>query len=441
MIRGALLAACLGVAAGPALADGPALIDGGNRFGQVRYYAPPAGDAVAGLIAMISDSRGWDAGSDALARHMAGEGQAVLGIDLPSYVAVLRQDKGDCSWINADFEWLTRKVEKTLPFREFHPPAIVGLGAGAGAAYAATAEVLPNTFSAGIGLGFSPVFDIGRKLCVPAAADRTTPWLFTAAADFGAPGAIRAFLAAMTQAHFVDAKGGSAEQADAALRLLPMLAPSVPLEGLPVVEVAPKDPASAARHPVAIFYSGDGGWRDIDKQIGSYLADQGFLVVGFDCLRYFWRPKQPDEMAADLDRVIRHYEARSAGHGAILVGYSFGADVLPFIVNRMAPDTRGQVKLISLLGVSEHASFEIRLDGILGAANTNGPPTLPELAKVGDIPIQCVYGFDESDTACTAKALDKIVERVEMSGGHHFNGDYHDVADAIITAAKGKVGE
>jgi len=441
------------------------MIDGGNRFGQVRFYQPAEGRPLEGLVALVSDRQGWDAAADALARHLVDGGQAVLGIDLATYAIALGQDRGDCSWVNADFEFLSRKVEKELPFSEFRPPVILGLGAGAGVAYAASVQVLPNTFAGGVGLRFTPAFDVGRRLCLPTepavpgqpvryapAPGHDTPWLFAPAPDFAAPGgAARRFAAAMPQAHLIQAQvqnqaqvlnqAGDAAAADEAFRRIRELdATRSQLAGLPIVEVPPPD-APAGPHPLVIFYSGDGGWRDIDSQIGGYLAEQGFFVVGFDSLRYFWREKEPREMAADLDTLIRHYADRSGGRGVILVGYSFGADLLPFIVNRMAPDTRGQVKLISLLGIAEHASFEIRLDGILGAENEDGPPTVPELARINDIPVQCVYGFDETGSACTDKALDKIVDRVEMSGGHHFDGDYHRVANLIVTAAKGKVGE
>jgi type IV secretory pathway VirJ component len=108
------------------------------------------------------------------------------------------------------------------------------------------------------------------------------------------------------------------------------------------------------------------------------------------------------------------------------------------MVNHMAPETKAEIKLISLLGISEHASFEIRLQGILGAANTDGPPTLPELMKLRGIPVQCVFGATEQDSVCDQKELAATVSRVEMSGGHHFNGDYRDTADLIIGADKSR---
>jgi len=177
-------------------------IDGG-RFGAVRYYAPAEGRPIEGLVVLVSDRQGWNEASEALAQHLVEDGQAILGIDLATYLGTLRNDQDDCSWVNGDFEFLSRRTEKDLPFHEFHPPVILGMGAGATVAYAATVEVLPNTFAGGVGLGFSPaVATLERKLCVPTepakpgealryapAPGHETPWLFTPATDFG-PAAI-----------------------------------------------------------------------------------------------------------------------------------------------------------------------------------------------------------------------------------------------------------
>lgn len=139
-------------------------------------------------------------------------------------------------------------------------------------------------------------------------------------------------------------------------------------------------------------------------------------------------------MADDLERLIRHYRSLEAGKGVILVGYSFGADLLPFVVNRLSPEMRGLVRLVALLGIAERASFEIRLEGILGASNTDGPETLPELVKMKPIPVLCVYGVEETDSVCGRKELDGVVRRAQLSGGHHFDGDYTRTADTILAA-------
>lgn len=418
----------------------------GDSLGPVQYVAPADPKKIEGLVVLITDNAGWDQAAAAMAQHLVQAGDAVVGLELPIYRAALERDKTECVSFSRDLEALARTVEETLPFSEYRPPVILGLGAGSGIAFAAIETVLPNTFAAGIGLRFDSAIDVGHKLCLPLAdpastgplrygpvPDSETPWLFTPAATFTG---VDAFVAGMKQAHVIANKPDDLATVDEALRQIPRVGKAeASIDGLPVVEVA-ANPAQAGQHPLVIFYSGDGGWRDIDKKIGAYLADQGYPVVGIDSLRYFWRKKTPETMASDLDRLIRHYHDKAKDHGVILVGYSFGADVLPFMVSRMAPDTKAKLKLVSLMGISEHASFEIRLQGILGAANTDGPPTLPEMMKLHGIPIQCVFGEAEHDSVCDQKELDGIIDRVEMSGGHHFDGDYHHAADLIIAADK-----
>ena len=60
---------------------------------------------------------------------------------------------------------------------------------------------------------------------------------------------------------------------------------------------------------------------------------------------------------------------------------------------------------------------------------------LPEIAKLDPALVQCFYGADEEDTACTAPEFDRA-ERIETAGGHHFDGDYAALAEKIMAGAK-----
>lgn len=72
---------------------------------------------------------------------------------------------------------------------------------------------------------------------------------------------------------------------------------------IPVVEV----PASQARDTVTLFLSGDGGWRDLDRDVADEMAKVGYPVVGIDTLRYYWQHKSPEQSAADLTELMQHY--------------------------------------------------------------------------------------------------------------------------------------
>ncbi|MGG2475679.1 AcvB/VirJ family lysyl-phosphatidylglycerol hydrolase, partial [Rhizobium sp. BR5] len=84
---------------------------------------------------------------------------------------------------------------------------------------------------------------------------------------------------------------------------------------------------------MAVIYSGDGGWRDLDEEVGSALQKQGVPVIGVDALRYFWKEKEPQEVASDLARIIDTYRKEWKVRNVVLIGYSFGADIIPATYN------------------------------------------------------------------------------------------------------------
>ena len=91
--------------------------------------------------------------------------------------------------------------------------------------------------------------------------------------------------------------GNGAAETLAALvrpRLTPTTTPTpTGIAKLPLIEL----PAEPSGPLLAIVLSGDGGWRDIDKNVSEKLQSAGVSVVGWDCLRYFWSRKSPEQVA------------------------------------------------------------------------------------------------------------------------------------------------
>ena len=71
---------------------------------------------------------------------------------------------------------------------------------------------------------------------------------------------------------------------------------------------------------------------------------------GLDSLRYFWTARTPDGLARDLDRVLRSFAAQWNKRRALLIGYSQGADVLPFAVPRLSAASSALVSHTVLIG-------------------------------------------------------------------------------------------
>src|SRR5262249_9062601 len=152
---------------------------------------------------------------------------------------------------------------------------------------------------------------------------------------------------------------------------------------------------------MAILLSGDGGWAEIDKAVASALAAAGVPTVGWSSLQYYWTPRTPESAAADLARTITHYTQAWKRHRVALIGYSFGADVLPFLATRLPSDAMSHVSRVALLGLSPTASFEFHVAEWLGHGSATSYRTVPEAERL-TVPVLCIRGAGENDSACSS---------------------------------------
>lgn len=197
-------------------------------------------------------------------------------------------------------------------------------------------------------------------------------------------------------------------------------------------------PATGSRgsDTFAVMLSGDGGWRRLDILVTNELRKEGVPVVGLLSNSYFAPGRTPEEAAAALERLIREYGVRWNKPRVILIGYSRGADVLPFLVNRLSPGARAKVAAVALLGLEGLIDFKYHPSWI-PFYHPHDPelPVKPEVDKLRGLKVLCVYGAAEKSSIC--QALDPhFVQTLRTPGHHHFAGHYVEVAKAILAAAK-----
>jgi type IV secretory pathway VirJ component len=198
-------------------------------------------------------------------------------------------------------------------------------------------------------------------------------------------------------------------------------APPQDLQDLPLFEV----PAQKPGNTLAVFITGDGGWAQLDRSVAALLAQKGVAVVGLSSLKYFWHARTPEKTAADVARILRHYLPAWKKTQAILVGYSFGADILPPIANRLPPDLLERVHLLALLAASPTATFEIHVGGWLGIDDNEGLPVLAEARKLHGKHLLCIYGQGEKDeSSCPQLESLPNVRVVALPGAHKFRRRY-----------------
>lgn len=89
--------------------------------------------------------------------------------------------------------------------------------------------------------------------------------------------------------------------------------------------------------PAIVYFSSNWGWRPILQDTASHLAAQGRYVLGVDSMKYFGQMLEPHEWQRDL-KTFRSYINKKAGKPAdapvILIGYTYGAEMLPYMLNR-----------------------------------------------------------------------------------------------------------
>ena len=203
---------------------------------------------------------------------------------------------------------------------------------------------------------------------------------------------------------------------------------SSPSLSMPVVEV----PAKTNNNNLTIFYSGDGGWRDLDRTVAGLMAEKQQSVLGVDVLRYFWAHKSVEQVAKDLSQTMAYYRQHWGSTEFVLAGYSFGADILPAVYNHLNANDQASVKLLALLALAQHADFEIHVSGWLGKESEEQHPIIPELVAIPKEKLLCIYGLEEqSESACPSLANTEA-KIIALPGGHHFDEDYEKLTRLIL---------
>lgn len=431
-----------------------------GRFGKIYLYRQRP--QPRHVVLFVSGDGGWNLGVVEMARSLAALDALVVGIDVVHYLKALGRSKEKCLYPAADFESLSKFIQKSLGYPRYVRPVLVGYSSGATLVYALICQAPAGTFKAALSLGFCPDLPLVRAPCAGSGltwrpGSEKGIFLFRSAPRLDTPwtvlqgeidqvcdaDATRKFVARIPGARIVmlpkvghgfSVPGNWLPQfREAFLRLSQSAvpAPDAGLSDLPLVEI----PAGAPALPqLGVLISGDGGWAGIDRQLAQGLASRGLSVVGLNSLKYFWTARTPDGAAGDLDRILRHYLQTWQKTRAVLIGYSLGADVLPFMAARLPADLRSRITMIALLSPSRETAFEFHLSDWMGAGSRAPQyPVMPEIEKLQPIRMLCFFGEQERDSLCR-DALPPSATRLPLSGGHHFGGQYTAITDAVISA-------
>lgn len=445
----------LAAAATPQLAAPP------QRFsvpgaGVVTAYVPAAPPAE--VVLFLSGDAGWTSTVAAIATRLSAQGALVVGIDVRAFRRALDASK-TCAYPTGNIELISRVVQQRLQLTAYKRPIVAGYAAGAAMVFAVVAAAPNDTLAGGLSFAFSPTLALRAPICqmrglhakrahggylLAPYPESSIPWMvlqgqrdpaLAATAQFvQSTGAARLFPLAEVDSSVPASAGWEPALLEAYHALAAANAThdvprttSAAVADLALVEV----PAARADRAdtMAIVLSGDGGWAELDQALARGFAARGIAVVGWSSLDYYWTPRTAEEASAALARIIDHYTATWRRPRVVVVGYSFGADVAPFLVNRLPADARRHIATLGLLAPSERASFEFHVAGWLGVTTGVTFATRPEVARLVVATI-CVSPEDDPAPACTCG--NPRVRAVTAPAGHHFGGEYERLVQLLV---------
>ena len=421
-------------------------------FGPLHLTRP--GADTARTVLFFSDGEGWSPRQDRLSAALADEGAFVVGIDLPTYLRKLAGLSSKCSYPAGHVEEVAHWIERHEGFSTYTYPLVVGDGDGAPFSYALAAQAPAGTFAGLVTLGWDSAFRLPKEFCPGDAGAMTAPdgteyrvvpvarlpldWMpkpfapgarlngLLADARVGAAalGALLPPLAASDAGPDLGATFARwRRHEDAARVALPNDVADLPLTDIP--------PTKGDAHRVAIIITGDGGWAGLDRGVADALTADGVRVIGFSTLKFFWHKQTPEAAAQAIARVIAHYGKADPEATFVLIGYSFGASLVPVVANRLPEEAVKRVDGGVLISPDDEAVFEIHVGDWFGSTrHDEALPIGPEM-NASKVPLVCVHGTDENDSFCQ-KPQPAHVRVVTLPGGHHYDGDYTALGNLIV---------
>ncbi len=415
-----------------------------------------------GLVLLMADKSKTET---SYAKQFAALSYYVAVIDNQELLKSATNIDNQCLNLAKELTKLSLQLNRQLKLSDQGLPILIGIENGAASLYAALAQAEKKTFHAAIGINLTPKLTPHTPLCeqenftsnsngaIGANNSLLTlkslsrlPTSFYIFQDKNLPenASTSEFANAISNAKFTIAKEENETPVSEAIQILqwldPRLADQISSDAgdsdLPLIEVNVAQDKTEATQTMAVLLTGDGGWAEIDKELAKILAAQGIPTVGFDSLSYFWKARTPVTTSQDIERVIMQYLEKWNKKQVILIGYSFGADVLPFIANNLSAETQQKVSLVALLGMGKTAAFEFRLSSWMNAdKNPDRLPISPEIAKMKWAKSICIYGI--ADTAANCLPVETHgVKAISMSGDHHFDEKYEELVKHIIDNQK-----
>jgi type IV secretory pathway VirJ component len=211
----------------------------------------------------------------------------------------------------------------------------------------------------------------------------------------------------------------------AALGLAAVNAPALHLLGSDPIRLfpaaTPHSPRPGAKL-AAVFLSGDMGFHfGMGVEVAEAVAARGIPVVGVSSPVVFARHRTRAEADAVVAGAIRLALARSGAERVLLMGQSYGADVLATVAPDLPPDLRARIAAIDLTVPAQDVYFRADPSGLAYLGTPDARP-LAAMRGLHWAPVVCVYGLAEKGSLCPA-LRGTSARVIGLTGNHYLNRD------------------
>lgn len=185
----------------------------------------------------------------------------------------------------------------------------------------------------------------------------------------------------------------------------------------------------------AVYLSGDMGFRfGIGQKVASALAAHGIPVIGVSSAVAFASHRTRAESEAIVAGAIRTALEQTGARRIVLMGQSFGSDIVATVAPDLPPGLRTRIAAIVLVVPSRSVFFRVDPTTISYHGTPDADPTAG-MRGVGWTPVVCIYGVAESNSLCPA--LSGTAARViALPGGHFLHHDDERVISTIVNALR-----
>ena len=193
-------------------------------------------------------------------------------------------------------------------------------------------------------------------------------------------------------------------------------------------------PVPARRGIAAVIVSGDMGFKTgMGPQIADRLAGDGIPVLGVNSLVYFRHRRSPAEIEALIADATRRGLAFGHADRLVLIGQSFGADMVQAGLPGLPPALRARLAMVALVVPGDTVDYKASPAELLDLVAPDAS-ALDTGRKLDWVPTLCVYGREETDSLCPHLSAPNV-RKVALPGGHPLHHD----ADALYAQLIGAI--